>query len=76
MAKREVKWFDSIGTMTKFGFIPHKKHPKGFLMPVKLKIRHRARTAYYDEFQEPLMESGCLVYALPGGGEYVEKMKW
>lgn len=61
--------------MTADGLVPHKRHPNGFLMPVMLEIPIRSkRTA--GAMTKPLSplrdEDGRFIYALPGGGCYVE----
>ena len=53
------------GTMTKEGFIPHKKY-LGILLPVKLDI-HNYSVGQVMKYQNPVRGDGELVYALPGG---------
>ena len=60
------------GTMTSEGLIKHKKHPEGFDMPVKLAVKQGGVKTML-EFQPPLRdEKGKLIYALPGGGSFVD----
>lgn len=59
------------GTMTTEGFIPHKKHPAGFWMPVKLKIKRTSTITALSGPQRPVRDvCGNPVYALPGGGVF------
>lgn len=56
------------GTHTSEGIISHRPHPLGFFMPVKLDFK--AGKDVYGKFN-PLRYGGRLVFALPGGGDYV-----
>jgi len=59
------------GTVTTEGYVPHAWHPAGFFAPVKLDIRRGGVKGILD-YQAPLRRGdGRLVYALPGGGEWV-----
>lgn len=66
------------GTVTSEGFVPHKRHPAGFNMPVKLIFKKCARSdrrvvAMLMEDHPPLRNvMGNLVYALPGGDVFSE----
>lgn len=55
-------------TRTSEGYIPHRRHPMGFFMPVKLDLDMRNR---HHGLCPPLRRDGRLVYALPGGGEFL-----
>lgn len=60
------------GTMTSEGFIKHKLHPDGFEMPVKLDVK-KGGVKTMLEYQAPLRdEHRKLIYALPGGGSFVD----
>jgi len=58
--------------MTTEGFINYMKHPLGFYMPVKLAFKTKnAKTM--NELHPPKRHliDGRLIYALPGGGEWI-----
>ncbi len=60
------------GTMTSEGMIKHKQHPDGFEMPVRLAVRNGGVKTML-EFQPPMRDAdGRLIYALPGGGSFVD----
>lgn len=58
------------GTETLAGFIPYL--PFGnLLLPVKLDIVRGGKVRQMEGLQPPLRRGGFLVFALPGGGDYV-----
>ncbi len=61
------------GTQTSEGMIPHREHPiyTGLMMPIKLAIPTQGPIAPWNEPFAPLRFAGKLVWALPGGGEYI-----
>lgn len=60
-----------MNTKTCMGAIPHEKHPYAdIMMPVKLVVVDR-KLAERNKLPIPMMVGEKLVYALPGGGEYV-----
>ena len=66
--KKQVQ--DMNGTRTSKGVIPYLKHPSGFEMPVKIKLKGE-RTSHYSHSRViPVERKGGYVYALPGGGDY------
>lgn len=67
--KKEKKWIISGFTETTEGIISHKLY-RGIRMPVKLDLsvkNSRAQGTY-----PPIRRDGKLVYAMPGGLEFVE----
>lgn len=62
------------GTVTSEGFIPYLPY-EGYLLPVKLDIPGRLPVAEMKRPLPPLRRKGHLVFALPGGGEYVSHLK-
>jgi len=60
------------GTVTSEGIIPHKRHPAGFDMPVKLVIKKFTVAAIMEDHPPLRNAMGNLVYAMPGGGEFVD----
>jgi hypothetical protein len=58
-------------TETLSGAIPHLRHPRGFSMPVKLDF-HGARISGNQVFPPLRTIDGELVFALPGGGNFVQ----
>ncbi|UCV26720.1 hypothetical protein [Ferribacterium limneticum] len=57
--------------MTTEGLIPHKVHPWfGFPMPIKLSVPKDG--APKSVIQAPLRRGQSLIFALPGGGEFVD----
>ncbi len=56
----------SRGTVTSEGVILHRKHDQGFMAPVKI-----AGMPESGKDPAPLRKDGKLVYALPGGGEWI-----
>lgn len=64
-----------FGTMTSEGFIEHKRHKSGLMMPVMLKIPER-RNRLVDvmgKYLPPLRNDyGRLVYAMPAGESYAQ----
>lgn len=60
-----------IGTNTRQGFIHHLVTDDGIRLPVKLDFdSERIEDTYF-----PLKRGGRLVFALPGGGEFLEPEK-
>lgn len=52
-------------TQTSHGVIPHLRHPEyGYEMPVKIRTNSEGVVS-------PVYYKGALVYAMPGGGEYI-----
>lgn len=68
----EVECTIKGGTMTAEGFVQHKLHPAGFLMPVRLNTRNKKNSpAAITEKQHPAKdEAGNYVYVMPGGVDY------
>lgn len=62
------------GTVTSEGFIPHLPY-KDYMLLVKLDIPRRLLVSEIKRPQPPLRYKGYLVFALPGGGEYVSHLK-
>ena len=64
-------------TQTADGPIPHLRNPHtGVLMPVKLeRVPRGERWAIVMRRRNPVPQRalGCLVYALPGGAEYIDR---
>lgn len=58
------------GTITTQGFIPSIKY-KGIDLFVKAKTRARPEQKHCA----PVTQNGFIVYALPGGGDYVSDLK-
>ncbi len=61
----------SYATPTQEGIIPHKAF-KSFRLPVKLDFSQKYIINDGQSLYAPLRRNGRLVFALPGGGEYVE----
>lgn len=60
-----------FGTNTRQGFIDHRKTEDGLRLPVKLDFdSEKIEDTYF-----PLRRGGRLVFALPGGGEFLEPEK-
>ena len=59
------------GTMTSEGRIDHKWNPAGFAMPVKLVVDHSSIKKLLRPQVPVRDDAGNIVFALPGGGEYV-----
>lgn len=60
-----------FGTNTRQGFIDHLVTDDGIRLPVKLDFdSERIEDTYF-----PLRKEGRLVFALPGGGEFLEPEK-
>lgn len=62
------------GTETTEGIIPHKRHPAhGYNMPVMLEANNDNGVRGISAPQEPMRSSeGFLVYAMPGGAQFVD----
>ena len=67
---RKLNTTSKGGTLTTKGFIPHLKHKAGFYMPVKIKSSDTIINSSPRPPQKE-KESGFLIYALPGGGDYI-----
>lgn len=59
------------GTMTTEGIIMHKEHDCGFYMPVKIAVRKGGVKAMLQPQQPQRDFKGRLIWALPGGGDFV-----
>lgn len=57
-------------TQTRHGVIAHFQHPSGIDLPVKVRPG-RPDTRGVAELPTPIYYQGALVYALPGGGEFM-----
>ena len=60
-------------TQTREGLIAHKAHENGFHMPVMIKKRIKGQENT-SPLPEPEKIDGCLVYALPGGGVFIDNL--
>ena len=59
------------GVQTSEGFIPHREHPLGFMMPVKTTYDQTIRQ-WHRFYPDPKKDgNGNYVYALPGGMEFM-----
>lgn len=57
-------------TVTDEGVIDHFKHPSGILLPVKVRVKNDSKEEL-GKYPSPIRRGGKLVYALPGGGDYI-----
>ncbi len=55
-------------TQTTHGVIPHLRHQAGFDMPVKVRAKD------CRDVPTPTYYKGALVYAMPGGGEFIGEL--
>ena len=58
------------GVRTTEGIIPHRAHSQGFLMPIRIVSM---RSGYTNTCPERERSNHRLVYALPGGGRWIDR---